>query len=209
MKIVVIAGENEREELLANGVIANTEILWIKAPEKAPADCDCCIDLLFNNDPGRIQALSSLKTRLIIVNAVTNTLAGLPAKFIRINGWPTFLKRDTIEACGTLEPIKIKAEEIFACFNKKISWSPDTPGFVSARIISTIINEAYLAWGEGVSTKAEIDTAMKLGTNYPYGPFEWSSKIGLDHVYHLLKSLSDENERYKPAEKLTKEVFAL
>ena len=209
MKIAVIAGENEREELLANGVIANTEILWINSPEKVPADCDCCIDLLFNNDPGRIQALSSLKAPLIIVNAVTNTLAGLPANFIRINGWPTFLKRNTIEASRTLESMKSKAEEILAVFNKKISWSPDTPGFVSARIISTIINEAYLAWGEGVSTKAEIDTAMKLGTNYPYGPFEWSSKIGLDHVYYLLKSLSDENERYKPAEKLTKEVFAL
>lgn len=209
MKIAVIAGENEKEELLANGVMANTEILWINSPEKVPADCDCCIDLLFSNDPVRIQALSSLKTPLVIVNAVTNTLAGFPGHFIRINGWPSFLKRDTIEASCTLESMKVKAEEIFACFNKKISWTPDTPGFVSARIISTIINEAYLAWGEEVSTKAEIDTAMKSGTNYPYGPFEWSDKIGLAHVYHLLKTLSEKNKRYEPAEKLTKEVFTL
>ena len=60
-----------------------------------------------------------------------------------------------------------------------------------------------------MSTKAEIDTAMKLGTNYPYGPFEWSSKIGLNHVNQLLKAMAEENERYKPAEKLTKEVLSL
>ena len=41
-----------------------------------------------------------------------------------------------------------------------------------------IINEAFLALQEGVSTKEEINTAMKLGTNYPLGPFEWVEKIG-------------------------------
>jgi 3-hydroxyacyl-CoA dehydrogenase len=42
-----------------------------------------------------------------------------------------------------------------------------------------IINEAYFALEDNVSTKAETDIAMKLGTNYPYGPFEWGQLIGL------------------------------
>ena len=42
-----------------------------------------------------------------------------------------------------------------------------------------IINEAYFTWEAGTSTKEEIDIAMKLGTGYPYGPFEWGEKIGL------------------------------
>lgn len=209
MKIAVIAGENEKAELLENGINTNIEVVWLNSPENIPADCNCCIDLLFNNESGRIQLLSSFTIPLIAVNAVAITSAGLLGNFIRINGWPTFLNRDTIEACCTLESIKAKAEEVFACFNKKISWMPDTPGFVAARIISSIINEAYLALGENVSTKAEIDTAMKLGTNYPYGPFEWSRKIGLTYVYQLLKAMAEENERYKPAEQLTKEVSAL
>ncbi len=45
--------------------------------------------------------------------------------------------------------------------------------------MAMIINEAWHALAEEVSTKNEIDTAMKLGTNYPYGPFEWAEKIGL------------------------------
>jgi len=38
--------------------------------------------------------------------------------------------------------------------------------------------------------------AMKLGTNYPFGPFEWSEKIGINKVFELLRSLSMENDRY-------------
>ena len=209
MKIAVIAGENEKEELIAHGVTDNTEIQWISSPEEVTADCNCCIDLLFNNESSRVQLLSSLTIPLIAVNAVAITSAGLPGNFIRINGWSTFLKRDIIEACCSQESMKAKAAAIFACFNKKINWTPDIPGFVAARIISAIINEAYLALGENVSTKAEIDTAMKLGTNYPYGPFEWSNKIGPSDVHQLLKAMAVENERYKPAEELTKEVLAL
>ena len=34
-----------------------------------------------------------------------------------------------------------------------------------------------------------IDTAMRLGTNYPSGPLEWGERIGLDHVVHSLDAL--------------------
>lgn len=209
MKIAVIAGENEKAALLSNGINENIEVLWLTAPENVPADCNCCMDLLFNNESNRVQQLSSLALPLIVVNAVAIKSAGLPAHFIRINGWPAFLKRDIVEACCLEETMKAKAAEVFACFNKKIYWTLDIPGFVAARIISSIVNEAYLALGENVSTKDEIDTAMKLGTNYPYGPFEWSNKIGLNNIYRLLKALAIENERYKPAEELIKEVRAL
>ena len=46
---------------------------------------------------------------------------------------------------------------------------PDEPGFIAARIIAMIINEAYYAKGEQVSSKADIDIAMKLGTTIPWG----------------------------------------
>jgi 3-hydroxybutyryl-CoA dehydrogenase len=58
-------------------------------------------------------------------------------------------------------------------------------------VISTIINEALIALMEGVSTREEIDTAMKLGTNYPYGPFEWAEKIGMERVDSLLAQLRE------------------
>lgn len=69
-----------------------------------------------------------------------------------------------------------------------------------------IINEAYFTLGENVSGKTEIDTAMKLGTNYPFGPFEWSEIIGKEKIYNLLTKLVTEDRRYDPAPFLIKEA---
>src|ERR1700710_2457559 len=63
------------------------------------------------------------------------------------------------------------------------------------RVVAMIINEAYYALDAGVSSKESIDLAMKLGTGYPYGPFEWADRIGLrsegcghDHQRGLLRA---------------------
>ena len=79
-------------------------------------------------------------------------------------------------------------------------------GMITARVLATIINEAYYTLGAQVSTREEIDIAMKLGTGYPYGPFEWSEKIGLKRIYELLVELSKVDERYTPAPLLKAEV---
>jgi 3-hydroxybutyryl-CoA dehydrogenase len=70
-----------------------------------------------------------------------------------------------------------------------------------------IINEAYFALGDGVSTKEEIDIAMRLGTNYPYGPFELVQKIGLNNIHGLLKKLKEQSTRYNIAPALEKELI--
>ena len=69
-----------------------------------------------------------------------------------------------------------------------------------------IINEAYFALGEGVSTEDEIDLSMKLGTNYPYGPFEWCNKIGLKKVNDLMEKLSKTDNRYAIAPAMKNEI---
>lgn len=63
--------------------------------------------------------------------------------------------------------------------------------YIFARILAAIINEALLLLQEGVATREDIDTAMRLGTNYPHGPLEWADRIGeancratLDYFYH-------------------------
>ena len=63
-----------------------------------------------------------------------------------------------------------------------------------------------LVYPKKVSSKEEIDIAMKLGTNYPYGPFEWSQKIGLKNIYNLLRILEKEESRYKAADLLRDEA---
>jgi len=85
--------------------------------------------------------------------------------------------------------------------------APDIPGMITARVLAAIINEAYHTLGAQVSSREEIDIAMKLGTSYPYGPFEWSDKIGLTRVYELLTELSNEDARYMPAPLLKEEAL--
>ena len=62
-----------------------------------------------------------------------------------------------------------------------------------------IINEACYTLQEGTATMSDIDISMKLGTNYPFGPFEWADKIGIKNVYEILENLYNDtkDERYK------------
>ena len=111
------------------------------------------------------------------------------------------------EVATNNERNKSAGEIIFTALRKKTGWVPDITGFITPRVVAMIINEAYFALEENVSTKEEIDTAMKLGTNYPYGPFEWGQKIGLKNILDLLNNLSTKEKRYQPASLLIKEVF--
>jgi 3-hydroxybutyryl-CoA dehydrogenase len=60
---------------------------------------------------------------------------------------------------------------------------------VALRVISCIVNEAFLALSEGVATAEDIDRAMKLGANYPKGPFQWVEEIGARSIVETLDSL--------------------
>lgn len=196
MQIVVLSNESLKEELLSNTENVQEEIVWIDDISLLDENkhADVFIDLLFEKD--HIPQLQQLLPKLVIVNSVENTLTETDSSFVRINGWNTFLKSSLIEASSLNEDNKQKTEEVFLLFNKKIEWVDDIAGFITPRVICMIINEAFIAFNEGVSTKEEIDTAMKLGTNYPYGPFEWAEKIGVGAVRKLLNKLSEENKRY-------------
>ena len=60
---------------------------------------------------------------------------------------------------------------------------------LALRVISCIVNEAFLVLSEGVATAEDIDRAMKLGANYPKGPFEWLEEIGAHSIVETLDSL--------------------
>lgn len=141
----------------------------------------------------------------VIINEVVHTLQelNLAENFHRMNGWPGFLQRQIWEVASN-SPNSIK--DLLASFDRKIYFVKDEPGFVSARVVSMIVNEAFFALDENISTKTEIDLAMKTGTNYPFVPFEWAEKIGIENILKLLERLSETEERYLPARAL-KEFF--
>ena len=62
--------------------------------------------------------------------------------------------------------------------------------YIFARILAAIINEAVQLLDEGVATRQDIDTAMRLGTNYPHGPLEWADRIGLANCRATLAAVN-------------------
>lgn len=100
-------------------------------------------------------------------------------------GCPTELRREALAALGAAGWL---AAEI-----------GDAPGLVVARSIAMLINEAADAVQQGVCDEAAADTAMKLGTNYPAGPFDWYARLGAPWVLGVLDALyrGSRSERYR------------
>jgi 3-hydroxybutyryl-CoA dehydrogenase len=101
-----------------------------------------------------------------------------------------------------------RAEGFFRDLGKHVEWVGDSPGLVLGRIVCQIVNEAAFALDAGVASADDVDTAMRLGFNYPRGPVEWGEAIGLDHVLSVIDGLWSERreERYRAAPLLRRAV---
>jgi 3-hydroxybutyryl-CoA dehydrogenase len=86
----------------------------------------------------------------------------------------------------------------------------DYPGFISNRVLMPMINEAIFALMEGVASKEDIDTVMKLGMNHPMGPLTLADFIGLDVCLSILEVLYQgfNDPKYRPCPLLKKMVAA-
>jgi 3-hydroxybutyryl-CoA dehydrogenase len=199
MRIVVLATDEIFEEWKMEG-----DVTRVHSPGDflSHSQADAFLDLGFEPLPERLSILQQLLPRPVIVNSVLHTLEEIGGDFIRINGWSTFLKGEIVEASAATEKQE-EAEKVFSLLGKKVEWVPDQPGFITPRVVSMIINEAFFAIEEEVSSREDIDTAMKLGTNYPYGPFEWADRIGRENIFQLLQKLSQQEPRYSPAKNLS------
>jgi 3-hydroxybutyryl-CoA dehydrogenase len=136
----------------------------------------------------------------ILVDDVCGVMKDYPSTncIARFNAWPGFLESSILEL--TTRP---EHRTVFEQWLNAMGWQfqlvADLPGLIRPRVLSMIINEACFAFGEGVSSKQEIDLAMKYGTNYPMGPFEWADRIGTEPLVHLLETLAATDSRYQPA----------
>jgi 3-hydroxybutyryl-CoA dehydrogenase len=86
---------------------------------------------------------------------------------------------------------------------------PLAPEGIAERVILAIVNEAYRALGDRVAAADDIDRAMQLGANHPFGPFEWATRTGLQEVALSLDGLSDEDaDTFRPALELLRAARA-
>jgi len=167
---------------------------------------DLVFDFTIGDQPEQMELYTAWENLSVFVNAPKISLGELAyyqeemeCTLFGFNGLPTFLERDILEASLLNDDDEPKLREIAEALATDLEIVADRVGMVTPRIIFMIINEAYYTLQEGTATKAAIDQGMKLGTNYPHGPFEWCQLIGLEHVYETLEALYEDTkeERYK------------
>ncbi len=202
MKILIIYGSPVSSLFGKKIPFEGTDCVFAnEIPAAGLADFDCVVDLEFEEDPERISHYKSSPIP-VLIGSVVYTLKELQAEqspIARFNHWPFFINRNCIEFSTQQQQL---FQDLFNQWQVPFYETADVPGFVSARTVSMIVNEAFMAKQENVSTINEIDTAMKLGTNYPLGPFEWCNELGEERIVQLLQKLAEEDNRYQPAESL-------
>lgn len=133
------------------------------------------------------------------VHAPGFTLSELPGNSIRLNAWPGFAEGKDWEMVWSGPEAEKISLAVCNSLQKNPIHVPDEIGMTGGRVLLSILNEAFLLLGEKSANRQDIDLAMKLGTNYPFGPFDWGEKIGWKEAYSVLKRLADSDARYEPA----------
>lgn len=107
---------------------------------------------------------------------------------------------EIIKTPATTDETYLTVKSLAIKMGKTPITSADRPCFITSRLIQTLINEAIFCLYEGVSTKEEIDAALKLGMNHPMGPLELADFIGLDVVLSMQEALYEgfREPKYRP-----------
>ena len=209
MNILVIGSKRDEQECRGKFGLDHIYILATNHADATIqlATADLIFDFTVLEDFTYLKVFETPLKAVIFLNATFSMLAEQIYKskiesanlFVGFCGLPTFLNRPLLELSlrSKLDEAQLKR----VCVNLKTEFVSvdDRVGLVTPRVICMIINEAYYTVQEGTATQGDIDLAMKLGTNYPFGPFEWCEKIGIKNVHNLLSAVYEDtkDERYK------------
>jgi 3-hydroxybutyryl-CoA dehydrogenase len=127
-----------------------------------------------------------------------------------MNPVPIMALVEIIRAIQTSDAAYAQTRALAEKMGKTTVVAKDMPGFIVNRILIPMINEACFALHEGLGTVADIDTAMKLGTNVPMGPLTLADFIGLDTVLAIAEVLHQGlgESKYRPSPLLRQYVDA-
>jgi 3-hydroxybutyryl-CoA dehydrogenase len=217
MKIGII-GELTRFEELKQTLPPSAEVFYDKNFLNAALDgFDIVFDLNFDDNQERFDLyLAVSPTVNIILSSALIELGSLHAmipikpNIFGMNCIPGFINRNVKEISFHQESQINALKTIGQKLNWEIAPVKDRVGMVTPRILFMIINEAYYTLQESTASKEDINTAMKLGTNYPFGPFEWCEKIGVKTVVRMLQNIYEDtkDERYKLCPLLKTESYS-
>ncbi len=102
---------------------------------------------------------------------------------------------------ATRADMRDAAHALFASDGKAVSVVRDSGGFVTQRVVATIVNIAADMCQQGICSPADLDVAVTLGLGYPMGPLAMGDRIGPTNVLEVLFNLQTVygDPRYRPS----------
>lgn len=143
-----------------------------------------------------------------LASLVSNPLRVVGMHFF--NPVPLMKLVEIVRALQTSDDTVAAIQEVSWKLGKTAVVVKDSAGFVSNRVLCPMINEAIFALEEGVASREDIDTVMKLGMNHPMGPLELADFVGLDIVLDVMEVLYREfqDPKYRASPLLRRMVRA-
>ncbi len=127
-----------------------------------------------------------------------------------MNPVPVMQLVEVIRALATTDETFAVTRDLCLKFGKTPAAASDYPGFLINRILLPMINEAVYCLYQGIGTREDIDTVMRLGANHPMGPLALADLIGLDTCLAIMETLFNGfcDSKYRPCPLLRKYVEA-
>ena len=190
------------------------------------ADCDIIIEAIIENlgtkrdtyaqldkicKPDTIFASNT--SSISITEMMTATSSERQRRFIGLhffNPVPLMKLVEVVRTVLTDEAIYEEAIEFGKRLGKVTVRATDRSGFIVNRLLVPYMLDAIRALEEGVGSIVDIDNAMKLGLNYPMGPFTLGDFVGLDTTYYIAEIMFNEyrEKRFAPPPLLKRMVLA-
>ena len=97
-----------------------------------------------------------------------------------------------------------------ASLGKTMVVAKDTPGFIVNRLLIPYLLDAVRVYEDGLASREDIDTAIKLGLNHPMGPLTLLDFVGLDTCLFIADAMFEEykDARYAAPPLLRRMVLA-
>ena len=171
--------------------VANVDMVVEAVFESEDVKKDVFVQLDKHAPQGAILATNTSSISITAIASATSRPESVVGMHF-MNPVPLMKLVELIKGEKTSDEVVARTKEIAEGLGKTVGVAEDYAGFISNRVLMPMINEAAFTLYEGVATRDDIDTIMKLGMNHPMGPLALADFIGIDVCVNILDYMRDQ-----------------